>query len=159
MFDNDRHGGTHVASPRTGTLHSTRAVPRRSWRAHFTQPELQCFYTFHAFDSHHRCGPSSVSFPVSVRQCHLETILGCISTLGMIHGDIFTNIFTEATVRHFFRRAFPSCIPQQPSLTAFLHLSSLRPTARTRGAATTNLSFPPTIPRACVTACDTAQLH
>ena len=134
VFDNDRHGGTHVASPRrTGTSHSARAVPRRSWRAQFYTTGATMFIHFMHFYSHHRRGPSLVSFPVSGRQYYLEIIWDKF-LLGMIHGDIFTNIFADATVLHFFRRAFPSCIPvQQPSLAAFLHLSSRRPTSGARG--------------------------
>ena len=45
-FDYDRHGVTHVASPRSGTSHRARAVPRRSWRAHLHKDRNYNLFTF-----------------------------------------------------------------------------------------------------------------
>ena len=46
LFDYDRYGGTHVASPRSGTSHRARAVPRRSWRAHLHKDRNCNLFTF-----------------------------------------------------------------------------------------------------------------
>ena len=45
-FDYDRYGVTHVASPRSGTSHRARAVPRRSWRAHLHKDRNYNLFTF-----------------------------------------------------------------------------------------------------------------
>ena len=46
LFDYDRHGVTHVASPRSGTSHRARAVPRRSWRAHLHKDRNYNLYSY-----------------------------------------------------------------------------------------------------------------
>ena len=45
VFGNDRHGGTHVASPRrAGTSHSTAPCQGDRGGRNFTQPGLQCLH-------------------------------------------------------------------------------------------------------------------
>ena len=108
-FDYDRHGVTHVASPRSGTSHRARAVPRRSWRAHLHKDRNYNLFTF-LFTAAIRAEFSQ--FPRFQVIFIWEQLLGHDSTLSFVGMLDLLSIFYRGNCAAIFQAALqPGGLP------------------------------------------------